>query len=178
MRKIPVVSYVVSGIVAFTLISGCSSTYEQKSMVAPSVKLNPGQGVLVSVPADGKYETKLYSGSGQMTADAVSAAFQKHAKTVDVTSKCHGANCLTQIDASKYGYYVQPDILHWEDRATEWSGRSDRVEIKIIVFDAKTRKELANTSFTGKSKWMTFGGDHPQDLLPEPTGQYVDSLYQ
>ncbi|WP_254924651.1 DUF4823 domain-containing protein [Aeromonas sp. A35_P] len=29
----------------------------------------------------------------------------------------------------------------------------------------------------GKSKWATFGGDHPQDLLPEPTEKYVNSLY-
>ena len=73
---------------------------------------------------------------------------------------------------------MKPEILHWEDRATEWSGKSDRIEIQLVIYDAVTRKELANSSYTGTSKWATFGGDHPQDLLPEPTYQYVNGLYQ
>ncbi len=29
----------------------------------------------------------------------------------------------------------------------------------------------------GKSGLATFGGDHPQDLLPKPVGEYIDALY-
>ncbi len=72
---------------------------------------------------------------------------------------------------------VTTEILHWEDRATEWSGRPDRVEVQISVYDTSTREEVASSSYSGKSKWATFGGDHPQDLLSEPTDNYVRSLY-
>lgn len=54
------------------------------------------------------------------------------------------------IVASKYGYYVEPIILHWEDRATEWSGKSDKVEIQIITYDTKTKSEIGNTTYSGK----------------------------
>jgi Domain of unknown function (DUF4823) len=36
---------------------------------------------------------------------------------------------------------------------------------------------VASTLISGQSKWATFGGDHPQDLLPEPLNSYVESLY-
>jgi hypothetical protein len=35
--------------------------------------------------------------------------------------------------------------------------------------------EQANVS--GRSGWATLGGDHPQDLLPKPVGEYVASLF-
>ncbi|WOA51920.1 DUF4823 domain-containing protein [Dickeya solani] len=30
---------------------------------------------------------------------------------------------------------------------------------------------------SGKSKFVTFGGDHPQDLLPDSINNYISSLY-
>ena len=113
-----------------------------------------------------------------MTANEIRAAFSKYTSSVDVTDSCHGDDCLNGINTKKYGYYVRPVILHWEERATEWSGKPDRIEIQIVIYDAVTKNELANSSYTGKSKWATFGGDHPQDLLPEPTNKHVKSLYQ
>jgi len=165
-------------LVALVLINGCASTYQHKSLKTPTAKLNPALGVLVSVPKDGKYVDKLYTGSGQKTAGVVKTVFENYAKTVKVTNQCHGDNCLKNIDTATYGYYVQPDILHWEDRATEWSGIPDRVQIQLTVFDAKTKQEVAKISYSGKSKWMTFGGDHPEDLLPEPTEQVIESFYK
>ncbi len=55
---------------------------------------------------------------------------------------------------------------------------SDQIEIQLVIFDVRIQVELANVSYHGKSKWLTLGGDHPQDLLPEPTTQYVNSLYK
>lgn len=113
-----------------------------------------------------------------MTANGIRSAFSKHASTVDVVNTCHGDDCLISIDIEKYGYYVKPEILQWEDRATEWSGKKDIIEIQLAVYDAVTREELANSSYTGKSKWATFGGDHPQELLAEPTNNFVSALYK
>jgi hypothetical protein len=81
-------------------------------------------------------------------------------------------NQSTSVD-----YFVVPEILHWEDRNTEWSGKKDTLEIKLSVFDAADGTTLATTIISGKSKWATFGGDHPQDLLPEPVNRYVETLY-
>jgi len=159
------------------ILTGCASTYKHSEVQAVEAKLDRNIGVLISTPKDGWYQDIQYQKSGAMTANAVRAAFSKNASRVDLVDHCHGDDCLKAIDFKKYGYYVKPEILHWEERNTEWSGKPDRIEIQLIVFDAVTGKELANSTYTGKSKWATFGGDHPQDLLPEPTNGYVNSLY-
>jgi hypothetical protein len=71
-----------------------------------------------------------------------------------------------------------PEILSWEDRATEWSGIPDSIEIKLSLYDGASGQELSSVVITGKSKWATLGGDHPQDLLAAPFRKFVESLYQ
>jgi hypothetical protein len=156
---------------------GCASAYKCNEFHGIEAGLNPYLGVLISVPENGWYGNTEYKKSGVMTANSIRAAFLKNAAMVDISEACKGDSCLNEIDSKSYGYYVKPTILHWEERATEWSGKPDRIEIQIVVYDSTTKNEIANTSFTGKSKWATFGGDHPQDLLPEPTNNFVSSLY-
>ncbi|MCG9713906.1 DUF4823 domain-containing protein [Shewanella insulae] len=160
------------------LLAGCSSTYQHSALQTPTAKLDPTKSVLVAVPENGWYGDKVYRNSGRMTANAVRSAFSKYTSRVSIAADCVGDDCLKQLDANQFGYFVKPIILHWEDRATEWSGISDTIEIQLIVIDARTKQEIANASYTGKSKWASFGGDHPQDLLPEPTNAFVSRLYK
>ena len=167
--------------IAFTfafiaLLSGCASTYKSIPLSEPSGQLEKGKSVLIATPDDGFYETKHYQGSGRMTALAVQAAFAPFASSTEISSECKDVSCLQRTQGQGHDYHVIPEILHWEDRNTEWSGKSDRLEVKISVFDANG-KEVASSIISGKSKWATFGGDHPQDLLAEPVNQYVESLF-
>jgi len=164
-------------LVLISFITGCNSTYTQSELHTPTTNLDASLGVLISTPEDGWYGNTQYRNSGRMTANAIRAAFSKHTSNVTISRECHGDDCLDNIDVEKFGYYVKPEILHWEERNTEWSGKPDRIEIQMVVFDSATQEELANSSYTGKSKWLTFGGEHPQDLLSEPTNEYVGNLY-
>ena len=47
----------------------------------------------------------------------------------------------------------------------------------MAIINAKTRKTIDSAIIKGKSGLATFGGDHPQDLLPKPVGEYIDALY-
>lgn len=160
------------------LLSGCASTYKQEVVTQPSAKLVRSSSVLIATPKDGAYERKAYQGSGQQTASAVRSAFARFSDKVVISSRCADAPCLRTESKGSFTYFVVPEILHWEDRNTEWSGIPDRVEVKLVVLDGQTNGELASTVISGKSKWATFGGDHPQDLLPEPIKRYVEGLYQ
>jgi hypothetical protein len=164
-------------IAVIVFLSGCVSTYRNQVVQPPTSRLDRSKGVYISTPKDGWYGKIEYKNSGKMTASAVKAAFARFSNNTYVSDKCLGRECLKIIPTDQYGYYVEPEILHWEDRATEWSGIRDRMEIKISVYDAKSGAEIASSVLTGRSKWATFGGDHPQDLLPEPVNRYVESLY-
>ena len=163
-------------LLACLVAAGCTSTYQQRPTVAGQSSLAPGKPVAVATPENGSYGAETYGSSGASTAAAVRAAFARHASQVVVAPDCRDLACLRDRHPDAV-YFVVPMILHWEDRATEWSGKKDKIEIKISIYGAADDQEIAGTLIGGKSKWATFGGDHPQDLLPEPIQAYVDSLY-
>jgi len=74
-------------------------------------------------------------------------------------------------------YLIIPKITHWEDRATEWSGIRDKMELFVKVIRVEDGVELRSAEIKGKSSWATFGGDHPQDLLKEPVAEFAVSLF-
>lgn len=164
-------------LISLALTYGCSSTYQQSDITASTSKITKDKSVLIATPEDGVYESQHYASSGRMTAMAIQSAFSKFTNSVSVSDECRDINCLQTRKQTKIDYYVIPQILHWEDRATEWSGKPDLIEIKIVIYDASTLKEHTATVISGKSKWATFGGDHPQDLLSEPINKYISSLY-
>jgi hypothetical protein len=165
----------ISALFALALISGCSAKYMHNDISAPSAKLQSGKSLIIATPTNGRYSDDTYQASGEMTAAATRAAFARYSNNITVSQSCSDIGCLKNNGA--FGYYVVPEILHWEERATEWSGLPDRIEIKVTIYDGKTFETAASTIFSGKSKWATFGGDHPQDLLHEPMNSYIDSLY-
>ena len=158
------------------LAAGCASTYTKDTLTSPSVLLKTGVIVAIGTPEDGSYGGESYPESGRATALAVRAAFSRHASETPVIPGCRVVSCLRDA-APRATYFVVPEILHWEDRATEWSGKKDKLEIKLSVYGAQSDGPLASSIISGKSKWMTFGGDHPQDLLPEPINAYIETLY-
>lgn len=165
---------IIYSCICIALLSGCASTFEYRTLAEPSAKLIRGKTVIIATPANGFFGNTVYQNSGNMTASAVRSAFARFASSTVILPDCKDISCLERQPS--HDYYVVPEILHWEDRATEWSGIPDRIEVKITVFDTN-KKEVASTILSGKSKWATFGGDHPQDLLPEPLRKFVDSLY-
>jgi len=160
--------------------TACSATYEMKradSIDAPPT-LNAQGSIYVSVPEDGRYSTKVYAGSGNSTTLAIVAAFSTWAtQVVGGVSQESDEEGLAKAKAGGHKYLIAPKILHWEDRATEWSGRLDRVEVLLKTFDVVSGSLIDSVTIRGKSKWASFGGDHPQDLLAKPLEDYAGSLY-
>jgi hypothetical protein len=157
--------------------AGCTAKYHQEVLEPGGQKLEPGKGVFISVPEDGFYGTHQYPRSGEMTAQALKEGFARYTNQIQVSDLCRGEACLERISPSEYAYYAAPDILHWEERATEWSGLPDRIRVKVVIYDVESRSVMSSVILQGKSKWATFGGDHPQDLLPEPIAEYLKTVY-
>lgn len=156
----------IFGLLLVGFLQGCTSyTYENISL--PTTLLDQSRRVQISTPPNGRYDRTVYSQSGEMTAQEAKVAFSKYSSAVSIYADERPA-----ADA----YYVKPSILHWEERATEWSGIPDRITVQIQVYDAGS--QIAGVQFSGKSKWFTFGGDHPQDLLEKPLRKITESFYE
>ena len=159
------------------VLGGCTATYQQSPVIDTGATLLPKESIAISTPENGAYDGKEYSQSGQMTAQAVKAAFAHFAGDVHVISECKAIACLRKDAPAGVAYFVVPEILHWEDRVTEWSGIKDKLEVRLSIYGTQGEGPIASTIISGKSKWMTFGGDHPQDLLAGPINNYVTSVY-
>lgn len=163
--------------VAAFVLSGCAATYEHRAVTETDADLDRGSPVLIAQPGNGRYGATEYEGSGKAAAAAVQASFEAHSNRVRVVPVCESFGCLNARDDSGEAYLVVPQILHWEDRATEWSGKPDRIKVKVSVHETGQSDPIASRLMSGKSKWATFGGDKPQDLLHTPISNFVDSLY-
>lgn len=164
-------------LLGLNIVAGCTASYTQTPVSGAGSKILAGKAVAISTPGNGTYEGNEYSHSGQMTALAVKAAFAKFAGDVHVIPNCSSMSCLRGAAPAGVEYFAIPEILHWEDRATEWSGIKDKLEVRLTIYGLQGDAPIAATVLSGKSKWMTFGGDHPQDLLVQPVEAYVASLY-
>jgi len=168
--------------VAFAVIATFYRCIDSHQLIRSSTshipRLSEGDSIYIAVSRDGIYGSQRYPGSGVTTAQVLLSSFAKRARRVEI-----GSAYQTFDDALKsarnhgYQYLVYPTILHWEDRATEWSAIPDRVEVKIEIIEATTGSPLDSAIIKGKSGLMTFGGDHPQDLLPKPVEDYVSGLF-
>ncbi|MBY8975515.1 DUF4823 domain-containing protein [Rhodobacteraceae bacterium NNCM2] len=163
--------------VAALVIGGCTSTYDTNEIKSNSSELDPTRKVYISQPPNGSYGGDEYLASGEMTSNAVRSAFLRHIQRAEVLQDCSSIECDQVSSLDPDAYFAEPQILHWEDRATEWSGISDRVEIKLSIYNLDTKEQISAAMISGKSKWATMGGDHPQDLLADPINAYVNGLY-
>jgi hypothetical protein len=160
-------------------LAGCASKYRVDAYEAPATHLDKQASFYIALPADGRYGAIVYPGSGAATAQAAANALSIHVeKTVIGTTSGEQLDAaLIQARQNALTHVFMTTILNWEDRATEWSGISDKITLKFAVYETQSGKLVSSTVTSASSKWGTLGGDHPQDLLPEPTQRFVDPLF-
>ena len=174
MRKFIAITFI-----AIISLTGCADTHQIVRLGSNDfTKLNSNDGIYIAVPKDGSYGDKYYNGSGINTTQMIYSAFSMMARDIEQGREYEKfSEAIESAKSNGSKYLIYPTILHWEDRATEWSGIPDKVEVKIEVVDIKTKKSITGSIVKGTSGVATFGGDHPQDLLREPISKYITSLY-
>lgn len=161
------------------LLAGCADSHKLVRPVESSgFSLDASDQIYVAVQNDGSYGTETYPGSGLTTAQIIQSAFLHHSDRARSGRAIQSFDEAVKVSKDNGSdYLVFSTILHWEDRATEWSGIPDRVEVKIEIVEPEEESTITSAVIKGKSGLATFGGDHPQDLLPRPVEEFVSSLY-
>jgi hypothetical protein len=165
-------------VVACLSLAACADSHK---MTRPSgtsaATLQRSARIYVSIPRDGAYGSKVYARSGEMTTDIIVAALLRRGAQAERGARFDAMpEALEAARSRGAAYLLFPTIIAWEDRATEWSGKSDVAEVKIDLVEVQTGKVLDTVIISSKGKWLTFGGLHPQDLLPDPVRGYVEAL--
>jgi len=162
------------------VLVSCVHTYSvtKSARTTLSEPLSPGAAFLVAVPVDASFSGRIYDGSGIMTTMETANALAQYTGRVTqgATPQSRDEN-LEQAAASGATHLIEPEVSHWEDRATEWSARPDRISVRMALVDVTTGETLDSRIISGKSRLATFGGDHPQELLRAPLERYADELF-
>ncbi len=162
-----------------TLLVGCAYTYQVQSAGGdPSpFKVASDDSIFVGLPEDARYASIVYAGSGRMTNQALVTALSHQSRFVRSASSV--ADLEGNITAArKHGvsYLIHPEIVHWEERATHWSGKSDRVSVRLLVVEVSTGTMVDSSLISAQSRFIQFGDEHAQDLLPKPLEEYAAQI--
>jgi len=168
----------ILGLILILILNACSAKHE----IITSNKnhqLKPNKSIYIALPKDGIFGSIQYPASSTQTTHALLKSFSRYSNNIEASNQ-YATYAQALRETSKRGFYylVYPTILHWEDRATEWSGKPDKLSIQIKIVQANTGKQLNSTIIEGKSSWATLGGDHPEDLLQDPIDKLVNSFFR
>ena len=100
-------------------------------------KVEKNKEIAVSVSEDGSYGSDIYNGSGRTLSKTIRQQLKEYSSNVVVLKNNETLNDFTDEEIKNYDYIVIPEILHWEDRATAWSGIPDKIEVSIEIYDSK-----------------------------------------
>lgn len=118
---------------------------------------------------------KVYPKSGIYLSNAILQIAKLYGADVQISSYIPSSalDFVKHIRDKNIGaeYVVYANIINWEDHPTEWTGVTDKITIEIALYKVSDDSLAAQEIFTASSKWFTFGGDHPQDLLDVPLRQ-------
>lgn len=166
---------------AFLLAStGCKHTYQEKKVGEKEAPvLTSNTRIYVGRPYDTTYKEKVVHNSGKSIAEAVLIALNRNTKAAAMSRRPQSVpEALEAAIQYRAEFLIYPVILHWEDRATEMSGRRDKLSFRLDMYEVGTGEVVFSKEVEAKSRWMTDGGDSPTDLLQEPIDTYVQGLFR
>ena len=159
------------------LFTGCADVTSVTRDTPREVVLDSKAKAYVSVPPDGQYAQQTYTGSGRITAGIVLAEFSTKMLNVDIADKKEYFDlALNNARRQGYQYLIVPKITHWEDSNTVLSGQPSKATINIRIVDVITGDIIDSVVIDSRSSVVRMTVASPEDALPEPIREYVNSL--
>ena len=163
----------VSIIGIFLLVSIGCATSRINTQVPQKSKIDKTKIIYVMQAKDGAYGGKTYKGSGLNVSKIILRTLrnvQPLAQLVEETNEADAIKIAKQKDAS---YLIVPDLLHWEDRATAWSGYRDKVKIELRLLSLNPIETISSQTYYTTNNSITFLNTKPEDLLDERFDKFI-----
>ena len=155
--------------------TGCSASYERSFVnQRSSHEYSPDRFLLVT-PENGSFGKTVYPASGVEVIAALSKELQRYTTSIKTVSAPTPVDQLPEEDVQSADYIIAPEILHWEDRATGWSMRPDRIEVRFDIYNSQ-RELIDSYLIKGRSAYIVWVSKQPNSLLPKPIRQMLTEL--
>ena len=173
MRKLTLFAIAIA--LAF-ITTGCTASYERSFVnMRSSHNYAPARFLLVT-PPNGRFETIEYPTSGHEVVAALSKELQRYTNAIKTIMTPVSIDQILDQDIQSVDYIIIPEILHWEDRATGWSMRPDRIEVRFDIYNNQ-RELIDSYQIKGRSAYIVWISRQPNSLLPKPIRQMLTELF-
>lgn len=165
-------------LVVFTTIIGCvPHQHEIRRFNPEGPLLTRSDSVYVAVAKDAIYREKTYWGTGLTTSKILLSFFTIRDMRAEI-ARSHQSFDDAKKSAleANYKFLFYPTVVRWEERKSEWTGKTDQIEIWIDMVEVSTGKIVDSSILTSKSDIIGSGLGLRHGLLPELFSNYVHSL--
>lgn len=142
-----------------------------KSKVAP---------VCVVVPDDGSFDGRAYIGSGKLVAERVVATLDDIGMPSILVSSVETAQPPSCVEAGSE-LRLDSQILAYENHVTGWSGKPDRIQVRLSLSLMAEPSRSRNAIYIAQSNliasgFLEWGNADPTALLGRDFGKLVREL--
>jgi hypothetical protein len=111
---------------------------------------------------------QVYQGTGTAVAGHVVQALQPHFAHVQLLDATDEDDAFARCKSHQGQLLVVPRLVHWEERAMNWSARPDQVKVQLSLRDTRDDAFTRLVTFEGKQGHGLHFTDTPaEDLLTE-----------
>lgn len=161
------------------VLLACGGVRINRSMADPSFRMPRDSPIYVTLARDGEYGGILQPGSGRAVSRALSEVLSYHNPRVSLAEGAEGAaEALESANALGAAFIVAPEVVSWENRATNWSGKPDRVQLLIRVLRVPGGRPLDATTIRIEGPSVVdLGANGPGALLHGALADYAEQLF-
>jgi hypothetical protein len=158
---------------------GCASA-EVITKTKTIQKLDNTETVFLNLPKDATFETTNYKRSGNIYDNALAKYLNMQSVNVIVADAVEKDVEKSKIEAQNAGarYLFFSTLLHWEDRATNWTLRLDRIIVNVKVFDIATNQLVYSGNLEANNMWFAFINYPVYRLLNNVLPKLMIELYE
>lgn len=158
------------------LCVSCTASYKYSVNNPSSKALKNNKRIAITTSEDGSYGEKIYHGTGKTLSYEIREELRNYSNQITIFRDKENIDDFADDELESFDYIVVPEILHWEDRSTEWSGIPDRISFSIEIYDSQGRL-LKSAKLQGKSRSMSMTSTDPEKLIKKPLSDFLRSCF-
>lgn len=158
------------------LCASCTASYKYRVDNPSSKALRSNKRIAITTSEDGSYGEKIYHGTGKTLSYEIREELRNYSNRITIFRDKENLDDFDDDELESFDYIVVPEILHWEDRSTEWSGIPDRISFSIEIYDSQGRL-LKSANLQGKSRSMSMTSTDPEKLIKKPLSDFLRSCF-
>jgi len=158
-------SFVIAA--GFTLSACAYQTVQMLPGHGGPAALTSGDIPCVMVAADGAYGSRVYAGSGRTVSTQIVSVVRRTWPEATLVEPPDENEAATRCGALGSNYLIVPTLLHWEDRATNWSGVRDHIDVEVHLLRIAPKELLRSMTFEARNNWFTLVDAAPSELLDD-----------